>query len=277
MRKPSNIGKTSAELRREAKRALLGRYGTACGGILLAVLFCIMMAIMITAVVMMVFVMDFGIISSLLMMGSFCVIGFLAMLSFMTGEIKICLRICSGEQSDLSELFFGLTHHPLRFCAMWLILYLGIGLIQGILLFLGNINGASVFWVNQILTRPEMMMVFMVLENIVLTMVMCLLVMRYLINVIILVDNPELSAAEAFRCGKELMRGNYGRLLGLWPGFVGMTLLGYFSFGIGFIWITPYLISVLICFYFDIREEKHPTASEPDPYDFYSWNKEDSR
>ena len=32
----------------------------------------------------------------------------------MTGEIKICLRICTGEESELVDLFFGLTHHPVQ-------------------------------------------------------------------------------------------------------------------------------------------------------------------
>lgn len=260
--------KTSAELRQQARQALLGRYGTACGGILLALLFMIVVSIAVMFVWLVVGAVTFAagirMTSGLLLAVCFVVLGFLTMVCFITGEIRICMRICAGEESEMADLFFGLTHHPLRFGALWLIFYLGIGLLQMLPGFLVQRS----LW---LMTGHLEMLLLAGAGNIVLLIVVSLLGMRYLLNVIAMVDHPELSIMECFHYSSVLLQGSYKRLFGLWPGFVGMILLGYTSFGIGFIWITPYLISVLICFYFDLKEEHCPAAAENGRYETYSW------
>lgn len=264
--------RTSAELRKQAKQALSGRYGTACGGILLASLFMIIVSLAILFAWLVIGAVTFrpetALIFGPLLTVCFAAIGFFVMLGFMTGEIKICLRICTGEESELADLFFGLTHHPLRFGLLWLIFYLTVMLIHAALNFLLQLGLPDMVPFNRKL------LLLAGAENLVLLMVVGLLGMRFLFNLIALVDHPELTVMECICYCNELMTGNVSRLLRLWPGFAGMMLLGYTSFGIGFVWIIPYLISVMICFYLDLKEEHFPTAREQEEkiYGSYSWS-----
>lgn len=262
--------KTSAELKLQARRALAGHYGTACGGILLTFLFmfCVT-AVLMAAWAMMEAVLAFTAVRLAFGIGAgvcFFVGSCLGMLIFMTGEVKICLRICTEGESDLGDLLFGLKGPLLRFCGLWLIFYIGVALVQGTLTAL-----MRVWMMAAVIMAHPVLMVPMILINILLMCVVLLASMRWLINIIALTDHPEMTIGECLRYGGELMRGNYGRLLRLWPGFIGMMLLGYMS-SIGFIWITPYLLSVMICFYLDLKEERFPARPpEPERIDIYSW------
>lgn len=261
--------KTSAELRMQAKRALSGRYGTVCGGILLAVLFMFLAMIMMFGAIAVLGIMlslfGHGFASQILLTIIVGFIIYLGMLAFMTGEIRICYRICAGEESELSDLFFGLTHRPLRFAAMWLIFYLGIGVIWGLMALLTN-AGVSLRGLAGVRT-DVISLLLMLAGNLLLMIIWSLLLMRHMINVIAMIENPERSIRECLGYGSELMRGNYGRLLRLWPGMIGMVVLGYITLGIGFLWIMPYQICVMILFYFDLKEERFPAAHE-------TWNYE---
>ena len=77
-------------------------------------------------------------------------------------------------------------------------------------------------------------------------------VLRYSMVPYILADNPELSASEALRMSKEMMRGNKGRFFCLGLSFIGWIILGALSFGIGFLWIDPYIHAAQADFYREI-------------------------
>ena len=51
------------------------------------------------------------------------------------------------------------------------------------------------------------------------------------------------------------MKGNRGRLLYIAFSFIGMALLGLLSFGIGFLWIYPYISQTIAVFYRNIIGE----------------------
>ncbi|MFD3157763.1 DUF975 family protein [Haloimpatiens sp. FM7330] len=76
---------------------------------------------------------------------------------------------------------------------------------------------------------------------------------NYSMSFYILHDNPELSATQALNKSKEMMDGNKLRLFKLWLSFLGWFILGIISFGIGFIWITPYYNAALTAFYEDLK------------------------
>lgn len=263
--------RTSAELRASARQALLGHYGTACSGMLLAAVFLIMVSAAILIVWMVLgaaaYTWNMGVIYSMAITACFSVLGFLITLGFMTGEVKICFDICSGRETEWSNLFYGLAHSPLRFAALWLILYLGMWLIAALVSAVGVLQKMT-----ELLMMHPIIILPMLAENIVMLLITYLLGMSYLIYVIILVDHPEFTVRECFGYGRELLRGNYGRMLRLSLSCFGMVLLGYMSFGIGFIWIVPYLFSVMICFYFDLKEERFPAAPEYGAYEDHFWH-----
>lgn len=65
-------------------------------------------------------------------------------------------------------------------------------------------------------------------------------------------DEPELTGKETVKKSQELMDGNKSRLFVLTLSFIGWTILSVFTFGIGFLWLIPYIQVSTICFYDEI-------------------------
>ncbi len=65
----------------------------------------------------------------------------------------------------------------------------------------------------------------------------------------LLLDFPDKSFSEILKMSAYLMKGHGLKLIYLYAGFVPISLLGLLSFGLGFLWIIPYLQTSLTCFY----------------------------
>ncbi len=68
----------------------------------------------------------------------------------------------------------------------------------------------------------------------------------------VLAENPALSAGEALRRSKEIMRGNRWRLFCLEMSFIGWGLLCVLTLGIGNLWLKPYQYASFAAFYREI-------------------------
>lgn len=68
----------------------------------------------------------------------------------------------------------------------------------------------------------------------------------------VMAENPDLTAREALRESKEIMRGNRWRLFCLLFSFIGWDILGALTLGIGYLWINPYREAAIAAFYRDI-------------------------
>jgi len=71
----------------------------------------------------------------------------------------------------------------------------------------------------------------------------------------ILVDDPELSAAQAIRKSMKMMDGHKMELFLLCLSFVGWIFLGLVTLGLGFFAIAPYMEMTMAEFYLNLREE----------------------
>ena len=70
-------------------------------------------------------------------------------------------------------------------------------------------------------------------------------------------DNPEFTWKECFDESERLMEGNRWRLFKLQISFIGWVFLGAIAFfGIGSLWVTPYMNVSTAVFYDVIKEEK---------------------
>lgn len=78
----------------------------------------------------------------------------------------------------------------------------------------------------------------------------------------IIADNPEIEAMEALEKSQEMMRGNKLRLLGLYFSFIGWFILAALTFGIGFVFLAPYIQTTVANFYVDIRGNKKVIIAE---------------
>lgn len=71
----------------------------------------------------------------------------------------------------------------------------------------------------------------------------------YQLAYLLLIDNPDMMPADAVLKSKELMTNNRGKLFCLQLSFIGWAILGAFTFGIGYLWLIPYIQFSTICFY----------------------------
>jgi len=71
----------------------------------------------------------------------------------------------------------------------------------------------------------------------------------------ILIDNPDIGVSEAIRRSKEIMRGHKFDYFALQLSFIGWAILACLTFGIGFLWLIPYIQLTSIEFYRYIRDE----------------------
>lgn len=71
----------------------------------------------------------------------------------------------------------------------------------------------------------------------------------------IIVENKEISLFKAMKLSKEVMKGNKWKFFILDLSFIGWGILSLFSFGIGFLWLVPYVSLCSFNFYRDLISE----------------------
>jgi uncharacterized membrane protein len=79
-------------------------------------------------------------------------------------------------------------------------------------------------------------------------------IFRYAMAFFILADDEECGPLEAITRSKEMMKGNKWKFFCLHWRFFGWSLLAvFFTFGIGFLWIVPYMQTSFAKFYEDVK------------------------
>ena len=77
----------------------------------------------------------------------------------------------------------------------------------------------------------------------------------YALTPYILLDEPELTARQAITRSCEIMQGRRWKLFCLSLSFIGWGILSLLTFGIGFLWLAPYMNASIAAFYEDARAE----------------------
>ena len=77
----------------------------------------------------------------------------------------------------------------------------------------------------------------------------------YALTPYILLDEPELTARQAITRSCEIMEGRRWKLFCLYLSFIGWGILSLLTFGIGFLWLVPYMNASIAAFYEDARAE----------------------
>lgn len=73
--------------------------------------------------------------------------------------------------------------------------------------------------------------------------------LRYAMAPYILAENPQLTASQAIELSKQMMDGKKGDLFVLNLSFIGWALLAGLTFGIGLLWLNPYMGMAETAFY----------------------------
>lgn len=71
----------------------------------------------------------------------------------------------------------------------------------------------------------------------------------YLLAQFVAFDNPNLTPKECVEKSKELMTNRRGKLFCLQFSFIGWAILSSLTFGIGYLWLLPYMQMAMITFY----------------------------
>lgn len=77
---------------------------------------------------------------------------------------------------------------------------------------------------------------------------------NYSIAYFVALDNPELGAMDILRKSKEIMDGHKMDYFILGLSFLGWYIVGFFTFGLLYIWLVPYALVTFANFYNEICE-----------------------
>ncbi len=242
-----NMDTSCKELKRSARENLNQRYGIP------------MLAFVITTVVTTLLQIPF---SSLLdeyatmvqisisYIADFIIAVLTCMLTF--GLCKIHLNIARNEEFNLKQMFYCYFDDVQR--------YLLLSLIMTILTVVSKLPftiGFNYFLLDVCLKR---LLIFGGLSLFALLLVAIVQVEFRLVYYVSL-DNPTMGVIATIRQACALMHGCHGRLLHLYISFAGMALLALVSFGLGWLWVEPYMMQAITRFYQEAIGEPRPTTS----------------
>lgn len=247
---------TASELKKRAKLTLSGNYGMAVGAMMIsgAILLIAAFVMIGVTVASAIFALEPGSLpdissvlqNMLIMTAASFVLGMIFSLYFF-GVRRMFFNMSTDQPFSYGDLLFGFTHKPHRVLGIFLI-----GQCVGFIL-------AIPYYVVSMVTRLTEFMPLMVTLQIL--MYLLLIVGSVVYNLyfgiapFLLMEDPERTVFSCFRDSAVLMRGNKGRLFYLRLSMIGMYLLGLGSFGIGFLWIDPYIEATMIHFYLDITAD----------------------
>jgi uncharacterized membrane protein len=84
----------------------------------------------------------------------------------------------------------------------------------------------------------------------------------YSMAMFILYDNPKIGSLEALKRSQVMMKGYKGKLLCLYLSFIGWGLLCILTFGIGVIWLYPYIMLSFANFYENLKRNQEKKEIE---------------
>lgn len=235
---------SSKELKRQARANLSGRYGLPMGAFVITELI-VMVANFPFNLSLQKSPTDFQItISSLAGM----IISLLSII-LSCGLTYIHLCYARGKETSISDLFRYFTRRPDRFILASLLL-LGIMLLLAV--------PATICTVVAVMNPAVLWICITVVLWIVSFVVMFILSYSYGLIYYLLIDRPDDRIVAIFRESRRLMQGNKGRMFYISLSFLGMLLLGILSFGIGLLWVVPYMNQTTVEFYRNVIGELVP-------------------
>ena len=255
-----------AELKRRARQALKGNYGTAIGGLILfyIVYWVLAMAVEVVGVIVVMvgglsaisvgetyYGMEFDSMAPVALMivlwaVMYLVIG-LVMYIMVPGLMRLFMNICKGETAKTTDIFWALQNKPMKFVGISLgfsLLLFVCSLPTMILSFAGTVTGDTMFVGIFVLVYTLVLMGFSIYASLTFPMFFY-----------ILVEDPKKSWIQALAESRRMMIGNRRRFLGLSFSFLGWMILGMMSFGLGMLWLMPYISCTTIFFYLDLQPQ----------------------
>lgn len=241
---------TSAELKRQARESLSGHWGLVIGANVLAML------ILYGAILIFYVPMFLTILAGSLVGLGVCIVGMLlvslAAGVLMAGVVGIQMNLARRREIKLSMMFSQFANRPHRYILGTLLLAaIGLGCLTPgyICVIAGDVLGQGFLMGIGIVLWLGGLIVYMILT------------FRYALITYLFLDDSRIGVIAAYRESKQLMAGNKGRLLYIFLSFIGWSILGTLSCGIGMLWVMPYMTQTSVEFYLDVKGEADNSQS----------------
>lgn len=180
------------------------------------------------------------------------------------GLKKMYLNLSLGEPAGVGDIFYAFSHKMHRFIGLYLI-----NMLVGFIL---NIPSMILSLVSMVTGNAMFIMGLMQLFNI-LQIVGSIMFSLYFAQAgLIMLEDPDMKVIASMKESARLMKGNKGDLFYMYMSFFGMICLGMLSWGIGFLWIYPYIECTNAHFYLQLRESDMQARYEEYGYAGYSEN-----
>lgn len=234
-----NMTKTSAELKASAKAQLLGNYGKMISAFLLMDCSCAFVLYIAG---------DLLAAPTLANQILYYVIELLVNLLlgiFMLGQARLYMNFVTGRPVSLNDLLYGFRSRS-ELGIKIMLCYIGI-LFAGMIPFL--IALAVYLTVGSVHLIPLVSILFVAGVAISCIQLLALSQCYY-----IALDFPDYRFGQVFAMSRRIMKGQKARLFYLYVSFVPLALLTVLSFGLGLLWLYPYMQCTLTNFYFDLMD-----------------------
>jgi len=244
------MNRSSSELKKLARTTLQGKYGTFIGTFIIFELIFIATSFII-AFVSPVSISRIGILIQLGMHLAMSII----LTVFQAGFTHQALNATRQKAIGVGNLFYAFGHHPDRFIVVTLLQSL-IALVCFIPVIAFTIY--SYLTLNIDIFSSFFIYLLLLFVGAVLSFIISL---GFSLSFYLILDNPDMGAIDSIRISFKLMKGNKWRIFYLSLSFIGMSILGVLSFGIGMLWIAPYINVTSAFFYLDVIGELDVAAA----------------
>ena len=237
-----DMNRTSAELKRLARKHLVGHWGLVIGATLLLAL--IMFAVLIPFYFLF-FISGGGVVQFGTYLAATLIVSIVSVI-MQCGIMRMQMGFARNQETGIGMMFGEFTRRPDRYI-VGILMISGIGLIcmmPGIgcwtIGIAADLAAASVIGFVLYLAGIALMLVF---------------AFRFSLAFFLLIDNPQMGVVASFRESARLMDGKKRHLFYIYLSYIGWGFLGMLSCGLGMLWISPYMSQTLVSFYLDVTGE----------------------
>jgi uncharacterized membrane protein len=220
------------DLMTDARAALAGNWGLAIGGVFVYLLVMVILAIP--------------------YLGS--IVSFIITGPLMLGWYLFFLMLSRREPGSVGMIFDGFKQFGTGFLAY---------LLMALLVFAWALPGILVIIVMAVLSlkpllgggMPSVRMMVIMAPLAILALIPAMIAQfRYSMTYFVINDAPGIGPMEAIQHSSQMMRGNKWKLFCLQCRFIGWSFLCLFTFGIGFLWLIPYMMTSLAVFFEELTK-----------------------
>ncbi len=233
--------KTSAQLKAEAKQKLLGNYPPLIGAFLISEV--------IVSTLSMVASVAGGYTSVTEIVIYYLILLLLSLFGsiFISGQIYMYLNLSCGRPVNVADVFHGFRFHPDRAILIELFLMA--------ITALPALPAAVFFYFWKRGSGSIYIIAFAVLICAAIVIIV-MLSLTYSQAFYLMYDFPQYSIKQLMHTSRIIMSGNKGRFFYLCVSFIPLILLSMLSFGIGLLWLFPYMNAAQTEFFLDVMRNR---------------------